>query len=259
MSLPVILWDFDGTLATRPGSWSTCLVEVLDEHLPGHGATRERIAGSLRNGFPWHDWEKVHDNLRSPGEWWEPVLALITDAMIGAGVGPDAAASLAPRFRESYVDPARWHVFPDSLQALRLAGSAGWQNVIVSNHVPELRHLVSELGLAGHVHAVVNSADHGHEKPHPEAFRLALRAAGDPATAWMVGDNPIADIAGAARVGIPGILARARELNPASIQRIETSYGHSRFPDWVRHCDKRAATALEAVQLILNHRRPGGR
>jgi putative hydrolase of the HAD superfamily len=250
---PAILWDFDGTLATRPGLWSACVVEVLDEHMPGHGVTQQQVAGFLNSGFPWHDWEKVHDNLCNPQDWWEPVLALIADAMIGVGVGPDAAASLAPRFRESFVDPARWHVFPDSLEALRLSGSAGWRNVIVSNHVPELPDLVTDLGLAGHLHAVVNSAEHGYEKPRPEAFRLALDAAGDPATAWMVGDNPIADIAGAAQAGIPGVLTRAPAFDPASIQRIEASYGRSRFPDWIGCCDKRASTAVEAVQLILSH------
>jgi FMN phosphatase YigB (HAD superfamily) len=134
-----------------------------------------------------------------------------------------------------------------------LSVSAGWRNVIVSNHGPELPDLVFQLGLADHVHAVVNSADNGYEKPHPQAFRLALQAAGDPTTAWIVGDNPIADIAGAAQVGIPGVLARSPEFDSAFIQRIETSYGHSRFPDWMRHCDIRASTAVEAVQLILSH------
>ncbi|HVS84245.1 MAG TPA: HAD hydrolase-like protein, partial [Gaiellaceae bacterium] len=41
-----------------------------------------------------------------------------------------------------------------------------------------------------------------------EAFRLALRACGDPAEVWMVGDNPIADIEGAEAVGIRAIRVR---------------------------------------------------
>src|SRR6201995_4789669 len=41
MSSGVVMWDFDGTLATRPGLWSTCLLEVLDEHAPGHAASRD--------------------------------------------------------------------------------------------------------------------------------------------------------------------------------------------------------------------------
>lgn len=253
MSGRVILWDFDGTLATRPGLWSACVLEVLDEHVPGHGATRQQVAEFLRRGFPWHDWETPHDHLAGPEEWWQPVLALIAAAMTGVGVSPAAAPGLAARVRTAFTDPAAWHVFPDTPPALALADAAGWRNVIVSNHVPELPGLITSLGLAGHVHAVVNSAEHGYEKPRPEAFRLALRAAGDPATAWMAGDNPVADLAGAAQLGIPGVLTRAPDLDPASVRRIEASYGRSRFPDWIRHCDRRAATALEAARLITGH------
>ncbi len=124
--------------------------------------------------------------------------------------------------------------------------------VIVSNHVPELPALVSQLGLANHVDAVLTSAEHGYEKPHPGAFRIALRAAGAPTSVWMVGDNPIADIAGAAQVGVPGVLTRTPDFDDVLIKRLESSYGASRFPDWQRLCDRRARTALEAVEVILS-------
>jgi phosphoglycolate phosphatase-like HAD superfamily hydrolase len=28
----VVLWDFDGTLVHRPGTWRGCLIETLDLH-----------------------------------------------------------------------------------------------------------------------------------------------------------------------------------------------------------------------------------
>ena len=67
--------------------------------------------------------------------------------------------------------------------------------------------------LAAHFRAglfdhVTNSAVIGYEKPHPEIFRLALEAAGNPTSAWMVGDNVTADILGAEQAGISGILVR---------------------------------------------------
>jgi hypothetical protein len=37
----VVPWDFDGTLAHRPGMWSGCLLETLDEHQPGHRFDRD--------------------------------------------------------------------------------------------------------------------------------------------------------------------------------------------------------------------------
>jgi FMN phosphatase YigB (HAD superfamily) len=84
----------------------------------------------------------------------------------------------------------------------------GWRHVVLSNHVPELGAIITHLGLDLLVEATVNSAQTGYEKPHPEAFALARRAAGDPATIWMVGDNTTADVAGAEAAGIPAILVR---------------------------------------------------
>ncbi|MGH7576825.1 MAG: HAD-IA family hydrolase, partial [Longimicrobiales bacterium] len=49
----------------------------------------------------------------------------------------------------------------------------------------------------------------GYEKPNPRAFRHVLNAVGPSGPVWMIGDNPIADVAGAAAVGIPGILVRS--------------------------------------------------
>ena len=172
--------------------------------------------------------------------------------------GPGPPRRSLRRWRRSSAShswtPPAGQVYPDSVEALERSASAGWRNVIVSNHVPELPDLVDSLGLGEHVHAVLTSARHGHEKPHPGAFRLALEAAGGPTTVWMVGDNPIADIAGAAQLGIPGVLTRAPELDRGSVQRLEASYGGSCFPGWQQHCHKRAATAIEAVELILGNR-----
>jgi putative hydrolase of the HAD superfamily len=80
--------------------------------------------------------------------------------------------------------------------------------VILSNHVPELEAIISGLGIRDRFAAVITSALIGYEKPHPEAFRIALAKAGHPETVWMVGDNPRADVAGAEAAGIPAILVR---------------------------------------------------
>ena len=57
---------------------------------------------------------------------------------------------------------------------------------------------------------MITSATTGYEKPHSEAYAVARRAAGNPDTLWMVGDNPEADVMGAERCGIPAILARSK-------------------------------------------------
>lgn len=66
------------------------------------------------------------------------------------------------------------------------------------------------MGLAELVDVVHTSATTGYEKPHPEAFRHALCANGNPDEVWMVGDNPTADVAGAEAAGIRAILVRTK-------------------------------------------------
>lgn len=205
----VVLWDFDGTLAWRPGLWSGCVIEILDEHEPGHGGTVELVRERMRGVFPWHRHDEPHPHLADPDAWWASLRPGLTDAIVSCEVPPRRARHLAGKVRERFLDAERgWRAFEDSLPALAAIRAAGWRNVILSNHVPELAGLVQALGLAGLVEQVHSSGLSGFEKPHPQAFRLALEACGDPQRRWMVGDNPAADVAGAEALGIPAILIR---------------------------------------------------
>jgi HAD superfamily hydrolase (TIGR01549 family) len=203
-----IVWDFDGTLAELPGMWRGTLKEVLDEHEPGHRVTRELLAPHLRNGFPWDSPDVPHPELAEADAWWAHVELLLRRAYEAVGLAPARARELGAHVRARYVDVRRWRLFDDTLPVLGALRAHGWRHVILSNHVPELRQLVSALGLAPLVEAVVNSAETGYEKPHPEAFAAARRAVGGVDELWMVGDNPRADLDGAARAGIPAILVR---------------------------------------------------
>lgn len=204
-----MLWDFDGTLAWRRGLWSGCLIEILDEHEPGHAGTPELVRERLRGVFPWHRHRQPHPELAHPDAWWRSLTPGLAEAIAGCGIAPARARELAGEVRGRFVDAERgWRVFDDSLPALRATRAAGWRNVILSNHVPELSQLVAALGLAELVEEVHSSALSGFEKPNPQAFRLALAACGDPERRWMVGDNPLADVAGAEALGVPAILVR---------------------------------------------------
>ena len=204
-----VIWDFDGTLAWREGMWSGAALDVLDEHAPGHGVTIERVRGALRGGFPWHDWGEPHPHLCESGRWWEHVERRVARAFAELWEDGDPAR-MASALRERYLDVGvAWQRFEDSEAALRSLSARGWRHVVLSNHVPELSDLVDGLGLAPHLEEVLSSATIGYEKPHPQAFHLALQACGRPELAWMVGDNQHADVEGAESVGLPAILVRA--------------------------------------------------
>jgi len=87
----VILWDFDGTLAYRPGLWRSALMEVLDINEPGHHVDMEQIRPYLRDAFPWHRPEESHTHLITSGDWWSDMGNIFTRAYLGLGFNHNRA------------------------------------------------------------------------------------------------------------------------------------------------------------------------
>lgn len=138
------------------------------------------------------------------------MAATFTGAFEAVGVDADDALLIA--VRQQYCEASRWTVYPDAIPALQLLASAGIGMKVLSNHVPELDTIIAGLGLDEHLEEIITSGRSGIEKPHPDAFRGALRSV--PADrAWMIGDDPIADQDGAIAVGLNALLV-TRDRSP---------------------------------------------
>lgn len=223
----VVLWDFDGTLAQRPGRWSQCLVETIAQVDSSTLLTAEDVKPGLRDGFPWHRHHDPHSELNDPDEWWSALTPLLVNAYLRADVDRPIAVAAAELIRTTYVDPTAWTIYPDTRPALIRLRGHGWRHIVLSNHVPELPQLVRSLGLDDLFEDVITSAAIGWEKPHPEMFGHALEHAAHPDRVIMVGDNPEADIEGAQRMGIPALLVRGTstlDLHAAADQIITGRY-----------------------------------
>lgn len=208
--MPHIIWDFDNTLAYRPGMWSGCLAEVANARAQGANVTREQLAPHLSTGFPWHAPDSAHPHLTGPDAWWESLRPVLAAALVlGGRIDPSLAFEIAGRVRGAYVDPQRWVVFDDTEAALVALSSAGWRHSVLSNHAPELPQIVQGLGLGRHFDRVLTSATLGCEKPHPEAFRHAIAEVQRDGPIIMVGDSFDADYRGARDAGLDAILVRA--------------------------------------------------
>ena len=221
----LLIWDFDGTLAHRRGEtgWSILLAEALEAEEPGHAHSADTFRPHLRDGFPWHTPEIAHPELCEVESWWASVQPVLARAYEAAGFAPARALELAAAARRLYVDPnVGWELFDDTLPALDRLSGAGWTHAILSNHVPELRQIVTALGLDDMVELVSCSAETGYEKPHAQAYASVLDRL-RPAEAWMVGDNVVADVLGAEAVGLPAVLVRRPD--PRAARFADSLYG----------------------------------
>lgn len=202
-----MFWDFDGTLARRHEMWSGALVDALRTVDPQTPVTAAQVRPWLEDGFPWHRPDRLR-RAQSPQQWWSALRPLLLAAFTGVGASPAEAERAVSRVPAAYYRPGAWTVVEGAAQALRMTAGAGCRNLVLSNHGPELPALVDALGLGEHVDATITSALVGAEKPHPAIFDHALRLAGlEPGDeAWMVGDNPRADVQGATASGLRAVL-----------------------------------------------------
>lgn len=98
--------------------------------------------------------------------------------------------------------------------ALRNARKHGWKIGIVTNGTTAQQALkIQRVGLEPYVDAVIVSEAVRVKKPDPEIFHIAARRLGAELTGgWMVGDHPIADMAGGREVGLgTGWVSRGKQ------------------------------------------------
>lgn len=205
---PLVFWDFDGTLAQRPGLWAQALVDAWRACGGGPELSAECVRPHLRDGFPWHTPDIVRGPSSADG-WWDGIQPVLTDALRQAGAGDVAAMRAAREVRREFYRPDAWSVVDGAREALMLVADSGFRNVILSNHPPELPGSVGALGLSPWVERTITSGTLGIEKPNPAFFAHAFEICDvrEPAECWMVGDDPIADVEGGLRAGLRAILA----------------------------------------------------
>jgi putative hydrolase of the HAD superfamily len=184
---PLLLCDLDNTLIDRAA---------------GFRAWAEHFAGALGRGREDVEWLVAidHDGMRAREPIFEEVRARWD---IDAPV-----ADLVRRYRQEYPRfvPA---ITPEVAERLAGLRRGGWRVAVVTNGPPSQRAKVEGCGLLPLIDAVVISDEIGVSKPDLHIFREAARVAGgDIGRAWLIGDNPEADIAAAVAMGIPGIWLR---------------------------------------------------
>lgn len=123
--------------------------------------------------------------------------------------------------------------------AVQIAGNAGWVPVIVTNGATRQQEAkIRMTGLDRYVAEWVISEEAGVRKPDNRIFEIAAdRARMGLRGAWMIGDSPSADIAGATGLGLPSVwLHRGRRWTEPRFQPTAA-----------------APTLVAAVATVLDH------
>lgn len=205
-----LFWDFDGTLTMHSAPWSTSVHRALELAAPGSGISIEAVRPLLKTGFTWHAPELDYTHLIAPECWWENMRRLFHGVCLALGLDEQTALRASALVRELVLDAGNYTLYEDAVPVLQACVAAGYKNYVVSNNYPELAETAEQLGLSPYFSGYIVSALAGYEKPRREIFEAALEKAGRPEFCCMIGDNPVADIAGAKALGIPGILVHNR-------------------------------------------------
>ncbi|WP_246187000.1 HAD family hydrolase [Microlunatus speluncae] len=174
-----MLMDLDNTLVDRDAAFGGWAGRFIDE-LSGDMGDLEWLIGADAEGY-------------APREW----LAGAIKERFGL---PDGLERLVERLLFEHVEQIEAVVgVPELLGDLAARGVG---RVIVTNGTErQQRRKLAVTGLGELVDAVVISESVGCKKPDPRIFRLALGGV-DPGDAWMIGDDPDADVRGGTGVGM---------------------------------------------------------
>lgn len=216
--MKTIIWDFDGTLAYRlNGMFSDAMYEVLKKNLEVIKFGKEVFNGLLNEGFFWHTPEISHTHLNNNSDlWWKEMNKVFKKVYINIGLSEIQAEEYSKLVKTEYTRKGSFKLYDDALEILNYFDKKNYEQIILSNHVPELTEIIDELKINKFIKHTINSANIGYEKPNSMAFEIALEhTQNKKENIWMIGDSYIADINGAENLGINAVQVRSKKNNEA--------------------------------------------
>lgn len=226
-----VLFDFDDTLVDWgmvSDSWrdieASRLARVHDyitDNSNGFQASLEKLIDVYWKRTR-RAWSEGRVNLRAPNM---PQILLTTLRDLGAA-DEHLDAQVILEVYDWNVVPGTT-VFPDVPPMLDLLRKHGIKTGIVTNASQPMWMRDAELKTFGLIEYFpdcrVSGADAGYLKPHRRIFELALERLGtDPGETVFVGDNPVADIAGAQAFGMHAV----RRVNPGALNNGRVTKPH---------------------------------
>jgi putative hydrolase of the HAD superfamily len=209
--MPLLLADLDDTLIDRRGSFRNWARDFCEQR--GLGDEVAWLEELDRYGYTPRD----------------EVLGRVRDRF-GLAESLDELVSDYGRDYPTYALPPS----AESCRLLRGLRDSGWRVGVVTNGRHYQLRKLEAAGIADLVDTCCVSEVEGVRKPDPAIFERAAERCGEPlAGAWMVGDNPDADIRGAHELGLRTIWFRhgraweAEDFEPTlQVDALEEALAH---------------------------------
>lgn len=221
-----VFMDVDGTLL-----WVDLDVEGYVEDLAGYAGeeslTVEGARGPLWKGMKQH----IRENINYPSEEELAKFRRKNARRTADSLGISAPTELLVEVAERRI---AFNPYPESEAVLEELRGMGLPLYVVSNWDVALPEVLGSLGWLDHFDGVVISAVVGSEKPDAGIFEDALKLAGvAPERAVHVGNDPEADVRGAAALGIDAVLM-ARKPDVSAPEAVATLPDLRGLPDLLR-------------------------
>ena len=199
MRYDAVFIDVDGTLLwvdLDVGGY----VEDLSPYAANEPLTVEKATGPMREGLRRHTKENIKHRTARDLAGFKRRNAEMTARQLGIQAPSEVLTRVADR-RISF------NPYPESEAVLRRLREMGVGLYVVSNWDLQLVGVLENLGWMRYFDGITVSAVSGVEKPDPRLFEEALEVSGVGRNgAVHVGNDPIADIRGAAEAGIDSVL-----------------------------------------------------
>jgi len=210
------LWSWSRRNPTRDGAllWGLCHDRL---RATPRGVGREAFAAAMVASEA--DYRR---RVRTEGLSASP-RDIVASGLQGLGVPPDNG-SLLREITGSYGQVASGLPvsFPDARHTLLALRGTGFRLGILSNTWWSAAWIDADLRaerLYGLFEEVLYTSDLPHSKPHPSVFlEAASRLGVEPNHCVMVGDDPLCDVWGASRVGMPSVWVRRGDSQPGGAE-----------------------------------------
>lgn len=214
--MPLLLCDLDDTLLDRAGAFRAWAEALL----------------ATRGLDGWLDRVLAIDHAGRVRRW-DMVARVCAEVPLGV-----SEAELLAAYERDFIASFGPHsLLPETAAALERARAAGWTIGVLTNGDAIQVEKIRRSGLDGYLDGWCLTDEIGHQKPDPEAFRIAAAQLGTTLEgAWMIGDVETTDIEGAVAAGIPSVWI---------------SHGRN-WPVREFHPTMRAGSAAEAIDLVLS-------